>query len=63
MYANVTVFDDNGKQISSGRVLPRVTLTKDTDKYVEEYSFQYSVYRFRKMNHQETNNHLYLLMK
>ena len=48
MYANVTVFDDNGKQISSGRVLPRVTLTKDTDKYVEEYIFQYSVYRFGK---------------
>lgn len=49
MYANVTVFDDNGKQISSSRILPMVTLTQDIDKSVEEYSFQYSIYRiFRK---------------
>ena len=48
MYANITVFDDNRNQIASDKVLPMVTLTKDTDKYIEEYSFKYSVYRFRK---------------
>lgn len=48
MYANITVFDDNGKQIASDKVLPMVTLTKDIDKYVEEYSFKYSVYKIRK---------------
>lgn len=30
MYANITVFGDNGNQIASGKILPKVTLTEDT---------------------------------